>query len=72
MRRVIEIVGGIFLTLFSVGVIFFSTSAMHRLAMRMNPGEFIFTTGVAYVGGLVGVAVGIALITNEFRKAKRR
>ncbi len=72
MRRLLEVVGGVFLLLSSLGVIFFSTSAMHRFAMKMNPGEFVFATGAAYVGGLVGVAIGVALITNEFRRVKRR
>ncbi len=70
MRRFLEILGGIALALFGLVVLLLASSVMEASARRVNPGVFLFKTGIFYVGGLVAIAIGGALITNEFRKRK--
>ncbi len=68
MRRLLEIFGGIVIAFVGLIVMLFSSSIMEASARKVNPGLFLFKTGISYVGGLIAIAVGVALITNEFRK----
>ncbi len=70
IKRFLEILAGIALALFGLAMLLLSSSVMEASARKMSPGAFLFKTGIFYVGGLVIMAVGGALITNEFKKKK--